>query len=274
MKLAYTTLGCPAWDLRTICEKAAEMEYDGVDFRGVRDDIDVTVTPAFTSGLAETKRMFADAGVAICGISSSLKVCDEQKHDDNLDEARRTIPIALELGCETIRVFGGGDAAAHGKEELAAIGREMMAEVLALDGAGDLKWAFETHDNWVSATDCKLLLDGVPDPAFGALWDVGHTARVGGETPAESLAALGGRVYSIHIKDAVREPDHAEAMADGWRYVAPGEGQLPLVEAVDLLKGAAYTGWAVFEHEKRWHQELEDPETMFPKYIAWMRSQL
>lgn len=51
----------------------------------------------------------------------------------------------------------------------------------------------------------------------------------------------------------------------------PGQGQLPPAESVDLLRGADLAGRALFEHEKRWHQELEAPETVFPKYVAWLR---
>ena len=35
---------------------------------------------------------------------------------------------------------------------------------------------FETHDLWVKAADCQLLLDDIRNPAFGALWDMGHTS--------------------------------------------------------------------------------------------------
>ena len=34
MKLAFTTLGCPNWDLDTICTRGKEYGYDGVDLRG------------------------------------------------------------------------------------------------------------------------------------------------------------------------------------------------------------------------------------------------
>ena len=39
MKLAFTTLGCPDWDLDTIISKAAEFGFDGVDFRGCRGEM-------------------------------------------------------------------------------------------------------------------------------------------------------------------------------------------------------------------------------------------
>jgi sugar phosphate isomerase/epimerase len=61
-------------------------------------------------------------------------------------------------------------------------------------------------------------------------------------------------------------------MSDGWRYVAPGEGSLPLAEAVRLLRDNGYQGYLVLEHEKRWHQELPDPDEIFPKFTRWARA--
>jgi sugar phosphate isomerase/epimerase len=43
------------------------------------------------------------------GISSSIKVCEASRLRENIEEAKRTIPIARELGVAAIRVFGGGD---------------------------------------------------------------------------------------------------------------------------------------------------------------------
>ena len=272
MKLCLTTLGCPGWDLDTICKRGPEYGYEGVDFRGLQDALDVTVIPEFTSDLATTKRKLADAGLTVTCISSSLRVCDETKMEANLEEARRTIPIAAELGVPHIRVFGGGNSKAHTKVEMADIGQEMMEAVLALDGARQFKWVFETHDEWISSAECKLLLDRIPDRAFGALWDMGHTSRVGGEAPAETLKALGDRVYYLHVKDAVYDTSHPQAMKDGWRYVAPGAGQLPLAEAIGLLRQEGYDGWVMFEHEKRWHAELPEPEEIFPVFVAWFRA--
>ncbi len=271
MKISFMTLGCPQWDLRTVCEKAREFGFDGVDFRGLQDDLDVTVAPAFTTGVKETKKMLDGHGLETSCVSSSIRVCDEGNRQANVDEARRTIPVALALGCKNVRVFGGGNPDETGKEAAADLGRACMEEILQLDGADQLKWLFETHDHWIKAKDCALLLERISNPAFGVLWDMGHTARVGGETPAESFTAVNGRVGYTHIKDAVHEPGHPDAMKDGWRYVDPGTGQLPLAEAIGILKENGYQGWFNFEHEKRWHPELAEPEDIFPKFAAWIK---
>lgn len=269
MKTCFTTLGCPGWDLDTILMQGPAMGFDGVDFRGLGEDLDITQLPAFTTGLSATARRFTDAGLHVCGISSSLKVCDDAALEANVEEAKRTIPVAAALGSETIRVFGGGDPQSHSPEQMADIGQRTMERVLDLDGADRFRWVFETHDHWIKAADCRLLLDRVTVPQFGALWDMGHTTRVGGEAPAQSLEALGDRVYYLHVKDAVHEPSHEHAMKDGWRYVPPGTGQLPLTEALGLLRDRGYDGYVMFEHEKRWHGEFEEPEEIFPLFTQW-----
>ena len=271
MKISMMTLGCPAWDLDTICSRGREYGFDGVDFRGLLDMLDITAMPEFTTGVATTRRKLADAGLEVSGLSSSITLCVPDKRQSNIEEAKRTITVAHNLGCKNIRVFGGGNPDTHNQAQLAEIGRECMETILALDGAADLHWLFETHDWWIRARDCKLLLDSNSHPAFGALWDMGHTARVGGESPQESYAAIGPRIGYTHVKDAVYDPQHPQAMSDGWHYVLPGQGQLPLAEAITLLKQNGYDGWLLFEHEKRWHPDLAEPEVAFPAFVQWVR---
>ena len=134
-----------------------------------------------------------------------------------LEEARRTIEVSQKLGSSNVRIFGGGDLKSSTHAELAQVGLDCMRAILELDGASEMHWLFETHDNWIKASDCKLLLDKIDNPSFGALWDMGHTSRVGGETPEQSYAAIGPRIGYTHVKDAVYDPKHPQAMDDGWR---------------------------------------------------------
>ena len=271
MKISFTTLGCPNWDLDTICQKGREYGFDGVDFRGYLDSLDITKLPLFTSQAGEVKQRLVDAGLSVSGISSSITVCEPERQRENIDEAKRTIDLANKLGAEHVRVFGGGNLAGSSHAELAKIGLECVQNLLELDGASELHWLFETHDNWVTASNCALLLNQISNPAFGALWDMGHTARVGGETPEQTWQAVGSRVGYTHVKDARYDTTHPQAMDDGWRYVLPGTGQLPLKEAIALLRQHGYTGWMMYELEKRWHPDLEEPEIAFPAFVQWVK---
>jgi sugar phosphate isomerase/epimerase len=269
-KNSFMTLGCPNWDLATICARGREYGFDGVDFRGYLDEIDITLLPEFTTHSAETNRQLQDAGLAVSGISSSIWVCIPENLEKNLEEARRTIAVVNAFDAANIRIFGGGDLARYSREELAQFGCECISRILELDGASDLRWLFETHDNWVKAEHCRLLLDSIPTPAFGAMWDMGHTWRAGREKPRDSWNAIGPRVGYTHVKDAVYDPASPLAMKDGWYYVAPGTGELPLDESITLLNESGYDGWFVFEHEKRWHPNLAEPEDIFPQFVSWI----
>lgn len=271
MKISFMTLGCPNWDLETICARGREYGFHGVDFRGYLETLDITLLPEFTTGAAATLRKLNEAGLEVSAISSSIQVCVTEKLASNLEEARRTIAVAHDLACSNVRIFGGGDPSKHNRKELARIGCNCLEQILRLDGAKDLHWLFETHDTWVKAQDCRLLLESIPAASFGAIWDMGHTYRIGGEQPRETLAALRGRVGYTHIKDAVYDPTHELAMEDGWYYVLPGTGQLPLAESILLLKQSGYDGWLQFEHEKRWHPKLLEPEVVFPAFAQWAR---
>lgn len=265
------TLGCPEWSLDDVCRRGQAMGFDAVDFRGLGDALDVTTLAAFNSGAAETRRRIDNAGLEVSCISTSISLCDAAKRTANLDEARRTIGVAVAMGAKRVRVFGNGDISG-GLPAAAAIGLGCMREILGLPGAREVVWCFETHDHWIRGRDARLLLDAIADPAFGALWDMGHTSRVGGESPGDTLGLIGSRIAYTHVKDAIHDPSHPMAMGDGWRYVPPGTGQLPLAESISLLAATGYDGYVTFEHEKRWHPTLMEPEEIFPKFVAWARS--
>lgn len=271
MKLSFTTLGCPKWDLQTICTNAKQYGFDGIDFRGLLETLDVTTLPEFTRGIAGTRKMIADAGLEVSGLSTSISICNAGNRREYMEEARRTIAVALDLSSVNVRVFGGGDLKTTSKEEAAKVGRECLREILRLDGAQFLNWNLETHDNWTSGKDVAFLLEGIDHPSVGVLWDLGHPPRMSGEQPAETYAAIGKRVKYTHVKDAVKDPTHPHAASDGWRYVSPGEGEIPLEESVKILKQGGYDGYLTLEHEKRWHQDLPEPEEAFPKYVQWGR---
>ncbi|WP_246310458.1 sugar phosphate isomerase/epimerase family protein [Halorarum halophilum] len=267
-----TTLGCPKWDIETVFTRASDYGFDGVDFRGLQENLDITRQPEFTSEMDQTRRLLDEAGLSVSALSSSIEICNSDSSEENVSRARRLLPIAHGLDVEYIRVFGKGDSDTQSDSEMARTGRTTMEQILSLEGATDVQWIVETHDNWTQSEDCRVLVDRVDSPNVSVLWDVGHTARTGSESPAETLETLGSSIEYVHIKDAVYEPDHEYAMDDGWRYVAPGTGELPLAETIQLLRRVCFDGWVLFEHEKRWHPELQDPEHAYPAFVDWFKN--
>lgn len=267
-----STIGCPEWDLETVCRRADEYGFDGIDFRGLQDELDITQTVEFTEDLEQTKQLFIESNLQVSAISSSISICDEEARDDNLQAAKRLISTADELDTNYVRIFGSGDLENRSRSALIETAATMMDEILQLEGARDIQWLVETHDHWTQGQDCRELLDQISDPNVGVLWDIGHTTRVSDESPRETYDLIGPEIEYVHLKDAIYDHDHPDAMEDGWRYVLPGDGELPLAEGLQVLQTEGYDGWIMFEHEKRWHPELTEPEEAYPEFMEWFES--
>ena len=74
MRIGVTTLGCPAWTLDEILTRLPAYGYEGAELRGLGPDLDLTQSPAFATFAAaeRTRQTFQDAGLAICGLDTSL----------------------------------------------------------------------------------------------------------------------------------------------------------------------------------------------------------
>jgi sugar phosphate isomerase/epimerase len=270
MKLAFTTLGCPDWTLEQICEHGARHDYDAVDFRGYRDTLNLFERPEFTTDVQQTRRMLDDAGLAVSCISTSISLCQADRLDANLDEARRTMPIAQALGAGYLRVFGNGDVS-NGHEPAAKIGIDTLGAILDLDGADQFTWLLETHDHWQRAADCRLIVDSFDARRVGVIWDIGVAPP---EPHIDTYEGLKQRVRYVHLKDGRYVPDDPRAMKNGWRLVLPGQGEFPLNECIGLLQRDNFDGYVMFEHEKRWHPEIEEPAEALAHFAQWARSRL
>jgi sugar phosphate isomerase/epimerase len=273
VKISFSTLGCPGWDLDRICQKGREYGYQGVDFRGYLDSLDITASPLFTDKVHATRNKLAGAGLQVSGISLSIKLCEPGLGQQNVAEAQRTIATAKGLGASRVRVFGGGDLSQYTRLELIQFASACLDEIMYLDGADHLLWLFETHDVWTRSSDCRIFMESISWKNFGVLWDIGNTLLEAGEAPEETWLAIGHWVNYVHIKDAIYDPLHPHAMQNGWRCAVPGQGELPLLDAIRVLLKQGYKGWLMFEHEKRWHPDLPDPEEAFPAFMHWLVSE-
>jgi len=266
MKLSFTTLGCPDWDLATVIARAREYGYDGVDFRGCAGEMDLWKLPAFSSQLSQTAARLEEAGLEVPCLSSSAKllVDSEEKGRESRANLIAFARIANELGAPYVRVFGGhcdGPADDRATAEAAARLDDLAREA----GAFDVTVLVETHDAWIYTDKLAGLLEAATEPNVGAVWDVNHPFRTAGESPEQSWGHFGRFVRYVHVKDS--RPGE-----DG--YCLAGEGDVPLVAVVETLKRGGYDGWLAVEWERQWYPDLEPPEIAFPQYAQYLRPRM
>jgi sugar phosphate isomerase/epimerase len=256
--IAFSTLGCPEWNIDQILRAAVDYGYPAIELRGYRETLDVTqAEPFLPANRNATRRRFAESGVSFCCVSSSGVVAE-----GNIDHVRANAELAHAIGAPVVRVFGGHlpDTLPHA-EAIAQFAETLRSFGDAAQEAGVII-VLETHDAFSTGATVAELLERTDHPAVFSLWDLHHPYRQG-ESPAETDIFIGETTRHTHLKDS----------KDGV-YCLLGEGDIPLFAMLDLLKTRDYTGVLSLEWEKRWISSLAPPEVAFPQYAKALREYL
>ncbi|HMO58054.1 MAG TPA: sugar phosphate isomerase/epimerase [Roseiflexaceae bacterium] len=266
MRLAYTTLACPEWTLEQVIDAAQQNGYEGLELRLLDGNVIGPDLP--TAERRRVRNALAAAGLPVICLDTSVRIAqpDAAARAAQIADARALLELAAEWGAPLIRVFAGPPAGTAETEALAAAAAT-LAPIAAYGQTLGVAVALETHDAFCHSTAVAQVLDAVP--AAGALWDLLHPYRVG-ETTAETLGRLQGRVLHVHIKDGKPPADGGS----NWDLTLLGEGRVPTRDILAALHAAGYNGWIAVEWEKKWHPELAAPEIALPQHAAVLRRYL
>lgn len=242
MKLAFSTLGVPGLPLAEVLRLATTHGYHGVELRAHPEE------PVHT-GLDLTRRTeaateFKEAGVELLGLAGYARVAAPGDDEPVIEEIRRLLDLARDLGAPFVRVFPGADPAQSREEADATAARRLGTAAEYATDCG-VRILLETHDSHRTGADAIRVLGLVGHRQVGSLWDVMHT-WLGGEQPSETYAALSPYLGYVQVKDI--------ASADDTTPLPLGTGVLPLTECVDVLSRHGWDGWLCWEYEKRWYE--------------------
>ncbi len=273
MKLSFSTLGAPDWSMDDVLKYARQYGYDGVGFRGLKGQMDLTKIPEFLpENRKATIKRFRDAGLEIMMMLTGAKFVqkDKAERDKNVADAKANIDLAEAMNAKTIRVFGGAIPKDAKKED--AYGWVVDCLKASGDYAARKKILvlLETHDDFTDTYVVREVMERANHPWVGVLWDVHHPFRTLGQTMKEAFGNVGKWTHDTHFKDSVLDPSERV----GHRYTLLGEGNVPNIEALQLLKDAGYKGYLTFEWEKAWHPALPDAHVAFPDYVKKMKGYL
>src|SRR4051812_21874101 len=104
MKLAFSTIACPAWDFTAIAASAREFGYDGVELRGYFDEPARTTSNVFLTDPQRVREIFEQAGTPIACLTSGISMGKSQRDHESAARALRTyIKTAATLNCPIVR---------------------------------------------------------------------------------------------------------------------------------------------------------------------------
>lgn len=265
-KLAFSTLACPDWSLERAIEEARRWGYEGLELRLIDGQL---IEPNLSSSDRESiGRVLRESDLGLVAADSSIRLVTDQLDVEVETELVSFLELAAGWSAPLVRVFGGNPPDGISNEDVVAKAVRILEQTALVAGRLGVKIGLETHDAFSAASTVARVMDRVPSPEVGVIWDVLHTHRMG-ETPQQVWDLVGPRILSVHVKDARQASD-----GEGWQLVLLGSGEVPVRACLDVLRRGGYEGWLVSEWEKRWHPEIEDPDVALPHEIAVLREWL
>ena len=263
MKLAFSTLGCPNWDLSKVIASARKWGYDGIELRALGGTLDLLSRGEFETGnVAASRADLERQGIEICCVDTSCAFHspDASERATQVENALAHAKLAEKLGAPLIRVFPDKIQPGCERDET----RDWIAACLhaiaeGMPSAVDV--ALETHGDFAQAEAAAEIATLANHPKVKLIWDVANSVAAGdvikraGRTVQPYLA-------HIHLRDAepVSESEH-------WLPVLAGAGHVSFSDTFAAIRELNYEGYVSFEWEKYWHPEIEEPEVALPDFI-------
>jgi len=263
--IAFSTLGCPAWEWKKILGFAGQHGFSAIELRGLEGNLDLPSHPIFAvDRIEQTKKEIRASKLRIANLGSSAKmyVEDPAKREKELGDARRFIDLASTLGAPYVRVFGGkaeSDKSAAPSDETKARVAAGLHELGKYAGPRNVTVIIESHDHFTASATLKDVLRAADSEHVALLWDAHHTFATSSEDPEFTVRQLGPWIRHTHLKDSVGN-------GEDRKYVLTGRGTVPIQRQIEALRSIGYKGFYCFEWEKLWHPDIDDPEIAFADY--------
>ena len=263
MKLAFSTLGCPNWPWREIYAAAKDLQVDGIEIRGIENEMYAPRVRIFDdTNRGVTLAQLSSAGIALTQLTSGATLGMPDSPAAGRQEVLDYIEMARKTGVPYIRVMISNQP---GPEPVDL--DQAKALYLELCGAAKEKGVcllIETNGVLADSKVMAEFMEGTDPAAAGVLWDIHHPYRFFHETPEFTFRNIGQYICNTHVKDSVYQDGRVV-------YRMMGYGDVPVFDALKILKAADYDGFITLEWTKRWNKELQEPGIVFYHYVSYMK---
>lgn len=246
--------------VRQWIEMAATLDIDGLEFYPGFLDF------ARPGSLAETRRIAADHDLAIPMLCCSPDFThhDPQFRREQIDNEKRWIDMAAELGCSFCRILSGQRRPEVSREDGLKYAAECIHACLDHAASHDITLNLENHykdsywqyPEFAQRTELFLdLVSRIESPHFGVNYDPSNT-YLAGQDPLELLDRVKHRVVTMHASDRylsegtladLRREEDSIGYASRLRHGTIGKGLNDYDAIFSTLAGVGFDGWISIE---------------------------
>ncbi len=264
MKLAFSTLGCPGWTWSDIYATAKDLNFDGIEVRGIANEMYVPNAKRFDENhLDKTIKQLNDGDMKISMLTTGVAVGEDYDNAlvEAFAEAKEYMDLASKLSCKYIRIM----ISSHPQPEDIDIDKsiELYNEMCRYGEDKGVTPLMETNGILANSIAMQQFMDKIASKNKGVLWDIHHPYRFFNETPSQTYESIGKYIKYVHVKDSVINDNDIV-------YRMMGYGDVPVFDALKLLKENGYDSFISLEWVKRWNPDLEEPGIVFAHYMSYM----
>lgn len=241
MRLAFMTWACPNWTIKQILDAALRYGYGGVEFRLSQQQAHGVEVDMSEERKLIVRRAFKDSGVQICCLASSSRFssADPSERRRVVEQTKAEIELAADLDCPYLRVFGGAIPKGVSMDDAKSYIADCLRELGEFAKPHGVFVCLETHDAFSRAKDAAEVVALANHQHVGIVWDIRHP-YAHGETMAEAFERVKPFVKHCHFGDQKR-------MDGRWEFALIGDGDIPIGDAVHLLRSIAFDGFLSLE---------------------------
>lgn len=264
MKISFSTLSCPEWSWDDMIATAKDLGFDGIEVRGIENEMYVPKLKPFQEpNLEKTKARLSALDLEIPCLTSSCYLFDKERTDFYLQEGKDYIDLANKLGTPFVRVLGDQNPEPGTDIDYDFV-RENLSMIARYAKGKNVKVLIETNGIFANPDTVLRLVEESDNGNVGVLWDVHHPFRFMNEPVEKTYDKLKKYIKFVHIKDSIIEEGKL-------KYKMFGYGDVPVKEALLLLKNDNFPGYVSLEWVKRWYIELEDPGVVIPDFLNFVK---
>jgi L-ribulose-5-phosphate 3-epimerase len=216
----------------------------------------------------EIRDAAAETGVEIKSLSLSahrrypLGSRSAQTRKEAQDIFKKAIELSLELGLRSILLAGADIYYEESDSETKAWFLAGLEKGFEYASAAGMMLALENWDIRIdSLTKAMEYVRYFNSPWFQVYADIGNLIYADQDLLSE-LEAAKGHIAALHIKDT---------LIGQLRYVTPGEGQVPFVQAFEKLAEIGFQGPAVIE---LWTEDNPDAVNIVTEANDWIKNKM
>lgn len=265
MKISFSTLSSPEWSWEDTVIAAKDFGFDGIEVRGMENELFVPkANPFLTPNLPNTIAHLAALKLEIPCLTSSCDLSGKEDRLYYLQEAEAYIDLANQLGTPYIRALGDNTVEPKNFVDTGFVANNLLTLAQYAEPK-QVTILIETNGYFSDSAELSKLIQKTNRPNVGVLWDIHHPYRFMNEPISQTYQRLKKYIRFVHVKDSALENGKL-------KYKMPGFGDIPVKEALLLLKNDNYQGYISLEWVKRWCLELEDPGAVFPHFMNYVKN--